>query len=189
MKIPLSEQEYVDCARPEDGCNGGWEFEALEYSRIHDRISRSSDVPYEKHYNHGCSNGDMYRSKPNALEIAGVKIDQVFGASMTENRLPSADDILMNILSTRVASVGVYVDSAFMHYSSGVLNNHNCQKSANHAVGAVGYGTDSSLGLDRFQTQIYERQITHITIHIFLGTTGWYVIVGEAAGVKVDTSE
>ena len=142
----------VDCGQPYNGCHGGWEFEGLEYARQHGRIATSAAVPYTGRYTYGCSNGDMYRGKENAFETAGVKIEKVYGASYNEYTASDADDKLMTILSTRVASVGIYAGHAFMNYESGIFNDHNCQWWANHAVVAVGYGADSSNRLYRFQT-------------------------------------
>ena len=98
-------------------------------------------MPYTAKYNTGCRNGNKYSNSPNALKTAGVQVASVFGASMKENRGNDADQILLNILSTRIASVGVYVNGAFQSYKQGVFNDSTCQKSANHAVGAIGYGT------------------------------------------------
>ena len=52
-------------------------------------------------------------------------------------------------MNSQPLAVSIEADRlCFQFYSSGVLDNTNCGTSLDHAVLAVGYGTDSASGLD-----------------------------------------
>ena len=139
-RLNISEQEYTDCVYTYDGCKGGWEYAALEYSKKHDRAGLNTEIPYKANSNLECKNGDMYAAKTNALIQAGVRVKVVAGAKMIENRQAFANEILLKILSKRVVAVGVYVGPDFKPYATGIFNTKYCKYRANHAVAAVGYG-------------------------------------------------
>ena len=144
----MSEQEFVDCVISEldydddgNGCNGGWEYWAFEYAKKRYQSGRGDTIVYKSEYS-TCLPVYKYKDdeKLNALSKAGVYVDSYFGDD-AENRAPDADHLLQQILSVRVASVGIYVNDDLFNYVSGIYNGRSCQRSANHAVAAVGYSS------------------------------------------------
>lgn len=69
----------------------------------------------------------------------------------------SATDVssIQAAVATKPNSAAVYADaSAFQTYTSGVLAQSQCTDySVDHAIAIVGYGTDSSTGMDYFLVQ------------------------------------
>ena len=54
---------------------------------------------------------------------------------------------LMNAIALQPVSLGVAASSnVFMYYRSGIISSSTCGTSVNHAVLAVGYGTDTVTG-------------------------------------------
>jgi C1A family cysteine protease len=112
----LSEQQLVDCTRPQgnQGCNGGWPSSALKYI-IANGISSETEYPYTAHDQSCKKTGGSWK-------ISGQKS---FAGC--------------NGLSSQIATspVSVTVDAGkWSTYHSGVFN--NCGSSINHAVLLVG---------------------------------------------------
>ncbi|XP_063906830.1 procathepsin L-like [Zophobas morio] len=128
--VSLSEQELVDCiiARSLRGCNGGFLDVAFQYVIDHG-LSTEDDYPYEE-ADGICHRGDL----PSAVtEIAYLAI---FGTS---------EEALKDAVGT-VGPISVGVDATkWQFYSEGVFYDATCKTEANslnHAVLAVGYGTE-----------------------------------------------
>ncbi|KAL5248282.1 hypothetical protein ACHWQZ_G017459 [Mnemiopsis leidyi] len=129
--VSLSEQEYMDCATPRDGCNGGWMEDCYTYTRKSGRIAPTSAVPYKGKDSRSC----RYTSKANAMDTAGV--------TLTGNINIQGDSSLLQYANAHIVSVAVYVNNNFMIYSKGVYVDNTCNTSPNHAVAVVGYGQEN----------------------------------------------
>ena len=129
--VSLSEQNLMDCSQAEgnEGCNGGWPFLAFEYVQKNGGIDTEASYPY------------VARDENCRYNPANV------GATCTGYTMVAADD--ENALTDAIANVcpiSVAIDAShasFQMYSSGVYYEPECSQTAlDHAVLAVGYGTD-----------------------------------------------
>jgi len=116
----LAEQQLVDCNTGNSGCSGGSATSALQWL-VSSPPCTTSSYPYR------ATEGSCKSCTKSNVRIGGVQLT----SSQSESALASA-------VSGSPASVSVYADSAWQHYSSGVLAaSQTC--SHNHAVLAVGY--------------------------------------------------
>jgi C1A family cysteine protease len=116
----LAEQQLVDCNTGNSGCDGGSATSALKWL-VSSPPCTTSSYPYR------ATQGSCKTCTTSNVRIGGVQLT----TSQSESALASA-------VSGSPASVSVYADSAWQHYSSGVLAAaQTC--SHNHAVLAVGY--------------------------------------------------
>lgn len=134
----LSEQQLVDCAGDYDnhGCKGGLPSHAFEYIKDNGGISLETNYPYL------AQDGTCKITKESALSV-GVK-----GGSV--NISLSEDDLKQALYQHGPVSVAFRVIDGFRDYSSGVYSANDCKNGpddVNHAVLAVGYGTDEN-GVD-----------------------------------------
>ncbi|CAH1099233.1 unnamed protein product [Psylliodes chrysocephalus] len=127
-KIPLSEQELVDCSTMNGGCKGGYMITAFIYV-----------------YENGLSSETAY--KYTAQKDTCKKVDKVLN-TISGIRLVADNE---KALKTAVGSVGpisvaVLANTEWQHYGGGVFDHDLCFPSEsnplNHGVLAVGYGTD-----------------------------------------------
>eukprot|EP01083_Nonionella_stella_P051335 136257_1 len=126
----LSEQQLVDCTRSygNQGCNGGWWFNAYKY------VESSGGMCTETAYPYTARDGTC-RDK-----TCGTKYDGISTYTKVQTR---SDSALQAAVAVGCNSVGVDVTSAFSNYKSGVLT-AACGTSVNHGVTAVGYGTTTA---------------------------------------------
>eukprot|EP00922_Rhytidocystis_sp_ex-Travisia-forbesii_P069724 GHVS01104146.1.p1 GENE.GHVS01104146.1~~GHVS01104146.1.p1 ORF type:complete len:567 (+),score=110.88 GHVS01104146.1:537-2237(+) len=133
--LDLSEQQLVDCGKPEGnmGCDGGEMDDGFQYVIDNKGICSEEDYPYKavvgKCNAHHCKN---------VLHIKGFK------------DVPVNNELAMKAaLSLRgPVSVGIEADlPGFQFYSHGVFGG-KCGNSLDHGVLAVGYGTDEKTGTD-----------------------------------------
>lgn len=120
----LSEQQLVDC-HVGNGCSGGWPYNSFRYAETH-AICSESEYPYTG------QDGSCHASSCTGLKqglVTGYKTVQ-----RTEN------DLLSAVVNGPV-SITVEVAGGFARYSSGVLSG-GCSGQINHAVLAVGYGSE-----------------------------------------------
>lgn len=142
----LSEQQLVDCAQAFDtqGCEGGLPSHAFEYIRSAGGLSTEFSYPYT------AKDGPCHFNKSGTPETvpfephsAGIGVE-VPGGSV--NISQGDENSLKFFLATKgPVSVAFQVASDFRHYASGVYSSTVCKdgpKDVNHAVLAVGYGTD-----------------------------------------------
>ncbi|XP_050513033.1 procathepsin L-like [Diabrotica virgifera virgifera] len=124
-RVPLSEQELVDCDKVNLGCDGGLMTDAFFYVEHHG-LSSEEQYPYtgvDGHCNH-------VKDKQVSSISGYVELDE------TESALADA-------LAT-VGPVSIAVDAdTWQFYSGGVFNNKNCGNALNHGVLAVGYTKDA----------------------------------------------
>jgi len=135
----LSEQNLIDCAGDfnNNGCNGGLPSQAFEYIRFNDGINLESVYPYE-----GVDNLCRYNESYAAI---GATVKDVHNITAYDE-----DGILEAVASRGPVAIAFQVISGFSLYTGGVYSVDNCGTTTddvNHAVLAVGYGTDWISGL------------------------------------------
>merc|ERR1719498_792058 len=128
----LAEQQLVDCDKSNDGCSGGWPYQA------YDRYFSSAGVCSESSYPYTAADGYCRVSSCDvALPQGTVTGHQNVG--QTASGLKSA-------LASQ--PVSVTVNAGQLQFASNGVVTGQCRGQINHSVIAVGYGTD---GLDYFK--------------------------------------
>lgn len=132
--VLLSEQQLVDCAHKFDnhGCNGGLPSHAFEYIKYNGGIESEDNYPYK---------AETQDCKFNPDHIAAqVPYGSVNITALDEGELADA------IAFKGPVSVAFQVITGFKDYRSGIYQSNDCKNGpmdVNHAVLAVGYGTDN----------------------------------------------
>ena len=127
-----SEQQLVDCAGDFQnfGCNGGLPSQAFEYI----------------HYNGGIESEDSYPYTAKDGTCVADSSKYVLGVTDGARNVTAGDeDELKSFVYDKPVSVAFEVVDGFSDYTSGVYTSTTCgntQADVNHAVLAVGYGTD-----------------------------------------------
>jgi len=133
-KVALSEQQLVDCSTANYGCNGGWQYKALQYIGKTGGIATSAAYPYTS------SGGTSGSCKYNAAQKGAV-----VSASSPVNFIKAGDTTaMMTVLAAKgLVTVDIAVVNSFFSYKSGVYAEPNCGSNivGYHAITAVGYGT------------------------------------------------
>ncbi|KAH7646660.1 ale o 1 allergen [Dermatophagoides farinae] len=131
--IELSEQNLVDCSRPEGnhGCEGGYMDNGFKMVIKNHGIDTEKSYPY-KGMDEKCRQQE--KNKTIGATIHSY-VDVKYG---DEHALQSA------VAKIGPISVAIDADSLFfMFYTSGIYNNENCSsdfKHLDHGVAVVGYG-------------------------------------------------
>lgn len=148
----LSEQQLVDCAQAFDnhGCGGGLPSHAFEYIRY------SGGLDTELNYKYTATDDnctfDPSKSPPVSPFLPrskGIGV-QVPGGSVNITK-GDEKSLKYHLANTGPVSIAYQVSSDFRDYKSGVFTSTICKNTpmdVNHAVLAVGYGTDPDSGLD-----------------------------------------
>jgi C1A family cysteine protease len=126
--IDASEQQLVDCSGGKfgnQGCNGGWPYEAMAYQEGAGVCSTSS-------YPYTATDGRCQAASCSMLPLSVTGYQQVQANS---------EAALIAAINSAPVSVTVYANNAFQLYSSGILQ-AGCTSQINHAVVAAGYGED-----------------------------------------------
>lgn len=140
QKLDLSEQQLVSCVENprncggKGGCNGATEELGFDY------ITKYG-LSLEEHYPYIAKDSQCNKD----LENSGVVMAESF-VKLPENDYNSLMDALM-----KYGPVAVSVDASdFEIYDSGIYDGlgGECGSSVNHAVVAVGFGTDTKTGTD-----------------------------------------
>ena len=136
--LSFSEQQLVDCAnRLNMGCNGGnplWAYKYLKSSKA----ELESVYPY-------VSGTTKTAGTCEYSEHSQTSVNVTASASVTQNSMSQ----MKAALAQQPLAVLVEADtSVFQQYTSGVLDSAACGTNLDHAVLAVGYGTDAASGLD-----------------------------------------
>jgi cathepsin L len=124
----LSEQQLVDCssAYGNDGCNGGWYYNAWKYAEAEGGLCTESAYPY-KGVDGVCK-----------ASSCGTKYDKPMSYSAVK-----ADDESALVTAANAGCVSVAIQAnqfAFQYYSGGILTG-TCGTRIDHAVLVTGYGT------------------------------------------------
>lgn len=126
--VDLSEQQLVDCSGSygNNGCNGGLMSNAFEYLAANGGACLQTDYPG----GYTAKDGKCQQCPP-TIKVTGYK------------SVPTTPEGHLEILQERVISVALAASSqAFQFYKSGVVDNCT-DRSINHGVALVGYGTES----------------------------------------------
>ena len=135
----LSAQQLVDCAGDFNnfGCNGGLPSQAFEYLKHVGGLQTEIDYPYK------AVDGTCYFDKKKvAVTVSSGS------ANITQGDEKS---LLEAVVNKGPVSIAYQVIAGFKDYAGGVYVAEGCKTdpdSVNHAVLAVGYGTDKKTGLD-----------------------------------------
>jgi C1A family cysteine protease len=126
--VQLSEQQLVDCSHNSNyGCNGGMYDRAWADVQKQGGFMKSSDYPYT---------GKVGSCRFSASKVAA----KVTGYHMVQRNSP---DQLKAALAKGPVSVGIAASSkAFQSYRSGIFNDAGCGTRLDHAVTAVGWGSE-----------------------------------------------
>jgi C1A family cysteine protease len=125
--LKLSEQQFVDCDPKSSGCNGGLEMWAFMYAK-------TNPQELEKDYQYTATTQRCKATK--AKEVV---------TAISYTAVPKKSDAqLKAAIDAQPTCVSVEADTDFQFYTSGILNAKNCGTNLDHAVTAVGYGTDAS---------------------------------------------
>ena len=128
--VSLSEQEYMDCVTPNDGCRGGWPSDCYTYSRRTDRVAPTSAYKYKGKDSKEC----LVTSK-----TANALVDN--NVIVAGNINVQGDTALLNAASVRILSVAIVANTHFQGYYNGLYVDSTCNTNGlNHAVTVVGYG-------------------------------------------------
>jgi len=120
--LSFSEQQIVDCATDNYGCNGGWPAKVFAYTATYG-IETEADYPYS------ATDGECKYDSTKAIEVN----------SGFQWITPRSTDELKAALVNSPVSVAIEADQdVFQFYSSGVIT-AGCGASLNHGVLAVGY--------------------------------------------------
>ena len=126
--LKLAEQQFVDCAGStgNEGCNGGLEVWAFKYAE-------TAPLELEKDYPYTARDGKCKATS--SKEVVKVT-DYAQVPKKSVSQLKAAID-------KQPTCVSVEADTDFQFYDSGILDTPDCGTDLDHAVTAVGYGTDN----------------------------------------------
>ena len=133
----FSEQEFVDCV--DDGCNGGWNFNALKFAVNHSVCTAESFPCTAKGNGTQCV---AWKASPCARGKRALAKGELEGWKSVGGKKWGAttEKDLMSALQHGPVAINMFADSPMGHYHGGVLAYSNCSKGTNHGVLAVGYG-------------------------------------------------
>jgi len=166
--VSLSEQELMDCRSGGKGCDGGSPQAAFQFVIDHHGICNDTAYPYI---------GKDAPCKKNCQPSATIKSFKEVGRN-------SMND-LMTAIVDRPVSVAIEADQAsFQHYKSGVMD-AACGTKLDHAVLAVGYGTDG--GKDYYKVKNSWGEAWGDHGYILLGRGSGFPSEGQC-GIQMDAS-
>jgi len=129
--LSFSEQQLVDCSRINLGCNGGNQGWAFGYYEKH-------DAELESVYPYTAMDGTCQFDAASTTAIDVSDYTRVTGNDVGQ---------MLSALAVNPLSVSIEADKrVFGTYKSGVLSSTDCGTTLDHAVLAVGYGTDATFG-------------------------------------------
>ncbi|XP_069621886.1 cathepsin J-like isoform X1 [Ranitomeya imitator] len=124
--MTLSEQQLVDCDRTDQACCGGLPIYAFTYA-THTGLMKSQDYEYEGKQN------DCQYNEDKAITLNVTKY----------YNLPDEESIVSSVALEGPVAVGFAVDHDFNMYSHGIFDGE-CAEDANHAIIAMGYGSEKN---------------------------------------------
>lgn len=148
MNPDYAEQYLVSCAADQDGCGGGY-FDSMSYFVNKAGSSGGTGTVLETNYPYtsgitgssgSCKSLSSY-TRYTVDTSAGENWGYVGGGN--EWSIPSDDAIKSAIYQYGPVAAGVYADSAFDSYGSGILDSTTSIDYTNHAIVIVGWGTSN----------------------------------------------
>jgi len=134
--VSFSEQQLVDCAKfrwGNAGCSGGLQPHAFNYIE-------QADLCTEAEYSYTGKNSIFTSCKASSCTSPGLKK----GALTSYKMVDGNEQALMEAIMQQPVSVSIEADQDVFHlYKSGIVQGAGCGTTLDHAVLAVGYGTDS----------------------------------------------
>uniref|UniRef100_A0A915PQQ5 Cathepsin L-like n=1 Tax=Setaria digitata TaxID=48799 RepID=A0A915PQQ5_9BILA len=129
--IELSEQNLIDCSSNDiygnEGCDGGLMMDAFRYVADNDGIDTEKSYPYEGYQRKFCD----YSNQTRGTTALGSKL------------LPEGDELQLQIAVAKIGPISVAINAAMVQfYKKGIFSSPTCSKSIDHAMLAIGYGTD-----------------------------------------------
>ena len=126
--LSFSEQQLVDCDVVGFGCNGGWQASCFAFWKHFDAYSEEA-YPYTA-VDGDCQPYDVAKS-------TGV-------SDVSYTNVASEDiDAMKAAVAQQPQAVSIEADTfVFQTYNGGILNSTKCGTTLDHAVLAVGYGSD-----------------------------------------------
>eukprot|EP00475_Leptophrys_vorax_P016511 TRINITY_DN2296_c1_g1_i2.p1 TRINITY_DN2296_c1_g1~~TRINITY_DN2296_c1_g1_i2.p1 ORF type:complete len:327 (-),score=78.75 TRINITY_DN2296_c1_g1_i2:52-1032(-) len=134
----LSEQQLVDCSGSygNQGCNGGLMDDAFQYVIGNDGLCAEADY--------------SYTAQDGTCQTSCTPVSTI---SSYNDVAQDDEDALAAAVSQQPVSVPIEADQiGFQFYSGGVFDG-TCGTSLDHGVLVVGYGSDSSSGLDYWKVK------------------------------------
>lgn len=128
----LAEQQLVDCDRSDDGCSGGWPHTA--YDSYYSNAGVCSELSYQ------------YTGRDGSCRASSCDVVLPLGTVTGHHNVGRVSSALKSALSSQ--PVSVTVNAGQLQFASNGVVTAPCRGEINHAVIAVGYGTD---GLDYFK--------------------------------------
>lgn len=128
----FAEQQLVDCDRSDMGCSGGWPHTA--YDSYYSNAGVCSEDSYQ------------YTARGGSCRASSCEVLLQRGTVTGHKNVGQTSSALKSALASQPVSVTVNAGQ-LQFVSNGVVTG-NCQGQINHAVIAVGYGSD---GLDYFK--------------------------------------
>jgi len=132
--ISLSEQQLMDCSRPEGdiSCSGGLMDDAFKYVEDNHGLDTEADYPYKM-------KDETCRKRKERIHVSSIK--------SFHDITPNDEEAIARAVLIGAVSVAIEADQvSFMLYRSGVYT-AKCGIALDHGVLIVGYGT-SKEGLD-----------------------------------------
>jgi C1A family cysteine protease len=125
----LSEQQTVDCDTTDQGCNGGWPYDAYQYMISAGGVESESDYPYD------AQNGQCQFNQADVVAT--------ISSWNYVSQDPSTESAMYSAIQSSPLSVCVDA-SNWSSYTGGIYPASDCTTSLDHCVQAVGIGQDGS---------------------------------------------
>merc|ERR1719310_2179127 len=136
--VSFSEQQLVDCAKfrwGNMGCSGGLQPHAFDY------VEKNA-LCTEEGYPYTGKNSLFTPCKATSCGTPGLALGALTGYKMVDG----SEAALMEAIAQQPVSVSIEADQDVFHlYKSGIVKGPGCGTSLDHAVLAVGYGTDNGV--------------------------------------------
>lgn len=131
--LSLSEQQLVDCAMQDNGCDGGNPSATFGYTEK-SNICTEGSYPYQAATGTSCGNSAC---------LVGIMTGNIKGfvEVPSGNQQTLMDAIAQQPITASISAGGQ--NSPFQHYKSGVLST-NCSGEVDHSVTIIGYGSEGS---------------------------------------------
>lgn len=125
--LKLAESQFVDCDKKDAGCNGGLETQAMTYAKSN-AIELEKDYPYVAKTRKCSAKSGLGKVKVTAITRVPKKSVSQLKAAVQKQPTCIAVDA---------------ADRHFNSYKSGILDTTQCGTNLDHAITAVGYGSQN----------------------------------------------